>query len=234
MGVRGRALLWPTEVPDDLTLPELDQRAFFTPAAARGGARLRALPAHQRRCSSTVVLLVVLGDLRAPRRALHARVGRRSHRHRDAARDAGLRVRLARPAPVRRRGSSGGSAATTSPKQGYLEVVTEQLPRLGGVVPLRLRGDRDRDGARAAAAEPLVDPGRARVRRRSALLLHVRRSRILLADLSKPLKRPARRGGAAAGARAGRRRDPGQGRRRGRSSPTRRTRWRSASARRGA
>ena len=82
---------------------------------------------------SIVALLAVLVALRPSRRALHARVGGGAHRHRHAARDARVRVRVAGPAARSAWPSCGGTAATTSPSVGYVEWILSSFFSLGGV-----------------------------------------------------------------------------------------------------
>ena len=119
------------------TSRSVDADAVFGKALVReAGARRAVLPRHLGARADRAVRDAL--DLRPPRAAVRPGVGRRADRHRDAARHARARDRLARPAAVHAARRLVG--ATVRPDRGG-------LPRVG--------------------ARPLVR-ARRRVRRRSA------------------------------------------------------------------
>ena len=145
-------LLWPTDVPDDLSTAGSRSGRVLRAGRARGGARLRALHADQRRAVDRGAARRA-GRLCTSWRAVHARVGGGADRHRHAARDARVRVRVAGPAAVRRRPAVVGPPPRRL-RAGVrgLGAVELLLARRGIRVRERRRPDRDGPGETAAAA----------------------------------------------------------------------------------
>ena len=164
-GASPHGCLLDTVVPGDLALPPVDVDDGFGRRARRRRGALRALPPRRLGRARRSSLLVTLARVRPLRRPLRTRVGGGADRHRDAPRHARARDRLARRSCPSRSPPSGGSAATTSPRSGYLEAVVGGLARARRDVRRDLHRAPRRDGARAVARQLVVDPGRSRVHR---------------------------------------------------------------------
>ena len=210
------SLLWPTDVPDDLRLPDLDPRALLRPRpSSRRRATTSASCASTRCCRSSCWWSCWSLYARA-RRALHARVRGRADRHRDAARDA--RASRSSGSPSCR---SALAAALVGPPPRRLRA---RLPRVGREQLVLARAACSCSSASAivivmALARPFRDrwwiPG-APVFVGLGLLF------AFVVAVPAPGPEAAARttrlaaAGRAARARAGRARHPGQGRGRGR------------------
>ena len=162
--------LYPTAVPDDLSLGRIDVDSLF-------GAHLVE---RARDYERFFYVDWVLAAGRAPRHSLdlckarsriRPRIVGGADRHGDAPRDARPRDRVARARSIRaRRALVAAPLGSERPQLPRLA-----LPGLGGArgpVPLDLRRAAHRHGARAKARRPLVAAWRGRVRgHRRPLLL---------------------------------------------------------------
>ena len=106
-------LLWRSQVPGDLDLPNLDPRDYFSAVRARSRRALRAVPAHRHRP------LARRHGHRAPRpRPARSTPGPEhgagADRRRDDRRDGHARRRLGGEPPVRGRRCAGGTSGTAS------------------------------------------------------------------------------------------------------------------------
>ena len=158
-------LLWRTEVPGSLHLPHLDPRDYFSQGELDDAASFERV-SRIIWVGGVVVELAVFVAFAQRGAALRARVGGRADGHRDAARHDRLRAAVAGRAAVRGAGALVGAAARPRPPE-LLRGDRRRLARARRAVRVPLRRARDRDGVRAADRRLVVDPGRARVRRRS-------------------------------------------------------------------
>ena len=159
-------------MPGDLRIADLAASDYFTPDELDDADRYELF--HRVNwLASTAVLLAVLGVYARQGSALHAGVRGGADRHRDVARDARLRARLARERPVSRRRQLVGPP----PRRLEGRLRRARVRRLAGArraVPLPLALGAHRHGIRAAGRRLVVDPGQPRLRRPGdALRLHL-------------------------------------------------------------
>ena len=143
--------LWQTRIPSGLRLPHLRPGRLLRPRTVDARGPLRALAGDRLDLLTQVALGRRLRRLREVRRALHARVGGRPDRHGDAARDARVRVRVARPAPVRDRRPLVGAPLRRAQDQlprPDPRCVAGRMARPRLHLPLSLGRRPDRDGHR--------------------------------------------------------------------------------------
>ena len=159
-------LLAKSVVPRDLELPPVDVDAVFGSGfVARAERYERFLYVNW--ALSQVAAARDARGLCAARSPPGARIGGGADRHRDAARDARARARVARRASVLRGLRSGGTDATALSRSAYVDVVLGGWLGARRHVPRALARARRRDGARAVARLVVVAPGGARARLRS-------------------------------------------------------------------
>ena len=156
-------LLWPTDVPDDLRLPPVDEQELFPQELLDETSDFERF-LRWNDIAGTVVLLAVLG--------LFAWKGWRFARESAAGRiGTGMLLGMIGLALVWIAQLPFAVAGIWWQKRyelvtaGYLEWALRELVPARGPVPGHLPVAADHDGAGGAAAGPVVDRGRSRLRR---------------------------------------------------------------------